>query len=133
MAQVPIPPPLAPTVSGVEPAAAGFGGLGHVDHLLCGDGGIAEGHGTRAESGAGKDRRRPNTLYRHFLRDGHRSLRRLQALKFGRRRAYSSDTRAPPWRSSRPARSRSSQITRTIAGELPVKRTSSSCCLVLDP
>src|SRR5215813_11322540 len=47
--------------------SGGFtGGLGHVDHLVCGDGGIAEGHGTRAESGAGEDRRRPHTLYRHL-------------------------------------------------------------------
>jgi hypothetical protein len=63
-AQVPISPPLAPTVSGMEPAAAGLGGLGHVDHLVCRDGGIAEGHGTRAVSGAGEDRRRPQTLRR---------------------------------------------------------------------
>src|SRR5262245_66081615 len=55
MAQVPISPPLAPTVSGVEPAAAGLsGGLGHVDHLVCGDGGIAEGHGRSEERRVGK-------------------------------------------------------------------------------
>src|SRR5262249_51933187 len=40
--------------------------------------------------------------------------------------AYSSDTRAPPWRSSRPASSSSSKTTRTIAGELPDNRTRSS-------
>ena len=45
--------------------SGGFiGGLGHVDHLVCGDGGIAEGHGTCAESGAGEDRRRPQALRR---------------------------------------------------------------------
>ena len=53
-----------------NPQAAGLGGLGHVDHLVCGDGGIAEGHGTRAESGAGEDRRRPHTLYRHLSSTG---------------------------------------------------------------
>src|SRR5215813_1521765 len=47
--------------------SGGFiGGLGYVDHLVCGDGGIAEGHGTRAESGAGEDRRRSQAL-RRFL------------------------------------------------------------------
>src|SRR5215831_9463161 len=45
--------------------SGGFiGGLGHVDRLVCGDGGIAEGHGARAESGAGEDRRRPQALRR---------------------------------------------------------------------
>src|SRR5262249_10921970 len=48
--------------------SGGFtGGLGHGDHLVCGDGGIAEGHGTRAEAGAGEDRRRPPTPYRHLI------------------------------------------------------------------
>src|SRR5215831_6574849 len=64
MAQVPISPPLAPTVSGVESAAAGLGGLGHVDHLVCGDGGIAEGLGISSKSGAGEDRRRSQALRR---------------------------------------------------------------------
>ena len=50
--------------------SGGFRGLGHVDHLVCGDGGIAEGHGTRAESAAGEDRRRPHTLYRHLSSTG---------------------------------------------------------------
>jgi hypothetical protein len=44
--------------------SGGFGELGHVDHLVCRDGGIAEGHGTRAVSGAGEDRRRPQALRR---------------------------------------------------------------------
>src|SRR5262249_20377409 len=45
--------------------SGGFmGGLGHVDYLVCGDGGIAEGHGTRSKSGAGEDRRGPQALRR---------------------------------------------------------------------
>src|SRR5262245_10966650 len=77
------------------------GGLGHVDHLVCRDDGIAASHGTRAESGTGADRRRPHALRRHLS-----STRLLPyfapasgAEIFRGRGAYSSDTRAPPWRS----------------------------------
>src|SRR5262245_27864360 len=64
MARVPISPPLAPTVPGVEPAAAGSGGWGHVGRVVCGGGRIAEGHGTSSKSGAGEDRRRSQALRR---------------------------------------------------------------------
>ena len=40
------------------------GGMGYVDHLVRRHDGIAESRGTRTESGAGQDRRRPQALRR---------------------------------------------------------------------
>src|SRR5262249_40157054 len=49
-------------------AAGSSGGLGHVDHLVCRDDGIAESHGTCADCGARADRRRPHAFQRHLSR-----------------------------------------------------------------